>query len=62
MVHCRGGDYQLVPAGDVSVGKSTNAWLQSTTLDASTACVAVPLTVMRASADGWIGRLTPLIN
>ncbi len=35
--------------------------MQSTTFDASTACVAVPLTVTRALADGMIGRLTPLI-
>ena len=50
--------FQVVPAGLVGEGKSTNAQLQSTTFAGSTACVGIPVTVTRLSADCKIGRLT----
>ena len=53
-------DYQVVPFGLVSVGKSTKARLQSTAWSGSTARVAAPVTVTRASADGRMGRLVAL--
>ena len=50
----------VVPFGLVGEGKSTKAQLQSTTREGSTARVALPVTWTRLSAEGKIGRLTPL--